>query len=206
MIKNYFKIAWRNLFKNKTSSFINISGLAVGMAVAILIGLWIYDELSFNKYFENHDSIARVVQNQTINGETSTRENNPIPLGIELSNSFKSDFKRVVMSTQAKDYIISSGDKKFIQAGNYMQREAPEMLTLKMLAGNRDGLTELNSILLSETLSKKLFGDEDPMGKSVRVDSSDYLTVTGVLDTAGELRVEGAVFGRIAGNNAARVR
>ena len=61
MIKNYFKIAWRNLFKNKTSSFINISGLAVGMGVAMLIGLWIYDEMSFNRYHKNYDRIAQVM-------------------------------------------------------------------------------------------------------------------------------------------------
>jgi cytoskeletal protein RodZ len=62
MLKNYFKIAWRNILKNKTSSFINISGLSVGMAVAILIGLWIWDELSFDKYHQNYNSIAQVME------------------------------------------------------------------------------------------------------------------------------------------------
>ena len=65
MIKNYFKIALRNLGKNKASSFINIGGLAVGMAVAMLIGLWIYDEFSYDKYHKNYDRIARVMQHQT---------------------------------------------------------------------------------------------------------------------------------------------
>ena len=62
MIKNYLKVAWRNLVKNKASSFINIGGLAVGMAVAMLIGLWIWDELSFDKYHQNYDRIAQVMQ------------------------------------------------------------------------------------------------------------------------------------------------
>ena len=84
MFKNYFKIAWRNLckkskirnlIKNKFSSFINIGGLAIGMAVAILIGLWIYDELSFNKNFKNYDRIAQVMQNATMNGETGNGDN-----------------------------------------------------------------------------------------------------------------------------------
>jgi len=68
-MKNYFKTAWRNLLRNKVSSFINIGGLAIGMAVAILIGLWIYDELSFNKDFKHYDRIAQVLQNNTMNGE-----------------------------------------------------------------------------------------------------------------------------------------
>jgi len=65
MIKNYLKVAWRNLSRNKVYSFINISGLAAGMAVAILIGLWIYDEVSYNKYHKNYDRIAQVIQNVT---------------------------------------------------------------------------------------------------------------------------------------------
>jgi hypothetical protein len=73
MFKNYFKIAWRNLVKSKGYSAINIGGLAVGMAVAILIGLWIWDELSFNKYFKNHDRIAQVMQHQNFNGEIATQ-------------------------------------------------------------------------------------------------------------------------------------
>ncbi|WP_295791486.1 ABC transporter permease [Mucilaginibacter sp.] len=72
MIKNYFKTAWRNLVKNKVHSFINIVGLSVGMAVAMLIGLWIWDELSFDKFTKNHDNIAQVIQNVTNNGEVQT--------------------------------------------------------------------------------------------------------------------------------------
>ena len=180
MFKNYVKIALRNLFKNKVTSFINIGGLAVGMAVAMLIALWIYDELSFNKYHVNYNRIARVSQHQTIRGETSTRENNPIPLGTELRHSFKEDFKFVVMSTQTQDYIISAGDKNFTQSGNYMQPEAPELLTLKMHYGSRDGLKKMNSILLSESLSKKLFGDVDPMDKMVKINNELNVIVTGV--------------------------
>ena len=72
MLQNYFKIAWRNLLKSKLYSAINILGLATGMAVAILIGLWIWDELSFDSYFKNHNQLAQVMVSQTIKGETST--------------------------------------------------------------------------------------------------------------------------------------
>src|SRR3982074_3213275 len=99
MIKNYLKIAWRNLIKNKASSFINIGGLAVGMAVAMLIGLWIYDELSFNKYHQNYDRIARVMQHVTINGEIGRWAAMPYPMGDELRNSYGSNFKYVLMSS-----------------------------------------------------------------------------------------------------------
>jgi len=80
MLKNYLKTAWRNLLRNRASSFINISGLAIGMAVAVLIGLWIYDELSFNKNFKNHNRIAKVIQNVSNNGEVQTWMSVPYPL------------------------------------------------------------------------------------------------------------------------------
>ena len=81
MVKSYFTIAWRNLIKNKGYSAINIGGLAVGMAVAILIGLWIWDELSYNKYHQNYDRIVRVMQNQNFNGEIGTQVSNPYVSG-----------------------------------------------------------------------------------------------------------------------------
>ena len=99
MFRSYFKIGWRNLLKNKGYSFINISGLAVGMAVAMLIGLWVYDELSFNKNHEHYNSIARVKYNSTWNGEVGSSTYVPFPLGPELSQSFQNDFEHVVMST-----------------------------------------------------------------------------------------------------------
>src|SRR5580698_11678371 len=99
MLKNYFKIAWRNLRTNKTSSFINISGLAVGMGVAMLIGLWIWDELSFNKNFKNYDRIAQVIQNVTNNGEVQTWTAVPYPLAQEIRVNYGGDFKQVVMAS-----------------------------------------------------------------------------------------------------------
>ncbi|GAB4046632.1 ABC transporter permease [Spirosoma litoris] len=180
MLRNYLTIALRNLAKNRMYSVINMGGLAVGMAVAILTGLWIYDEYSFNHYHQNYERIARVMQHQTIRGETSTRENNPIPLGTMLRNEFKDDFTSVVMSTQTQNIIVASGDKVFSQKGRYMQAEAPELLSLQMNYGNRNGLTELNSILLSETLAKMLFGDADPLNKLVRLDNEINVKVTGV--------------------------
>src|SRR6185436_16436715 len=110
--KNYFKTAWRNLGKSKMHSFINIIGLSLGMAVAMLIGLWMYDELSFNKNFQNYDRIAQVIQNVTNNGEVQTWRSVPYPLAEELRKNYSSDFKKVVMAGGGGNHILSFGDKK----------------------------------------------------------------------------------------------
>jgi putative ABC transport system permease protein len=180
MIKSYFRIAWRNLARNKISSFINIGGLAIGMAVALIIGLWIYDEISFNTWHKNYDRIAKVKTHANYNGKIYTIDSHPMPLGSELRASHGSDFKYVVVSTQTERHILSLADKKFTESGNYMQPEAPDMLTLNMLKGSRTGLNELNSILLSESLAKKLCGDEDPIGKILKLDNKFTVKITGV--------------------------
>ena len=99
MIKNFFTIAWRNLLKSKVYSAINIAGLATGMAVAILISLWIWDELSYDHYHKNHELLAQVMTTQTFNGETGTGQAVAEPLGIELRNKFGSDFTAVSMAS-----------------------------------------------------------------------------------------------------------
>ncbi len=182
MYKSYLKISWRNLFRNKAYSAINIGGLAMGMAVALLIGLWIYDELSFNKYHQNYDRVARVMQRVTVNGVTGANSHVPFPLGPELQQSYGNDFEHVVMSTFLQDRIISNGDKKFNQLGQYMQAGAPDILTLRMLKGTQSGLKETYSILLSESLATALFAHEDPINKIVRIDDRYDLNVTGVYE------------------------
>lgn len=182
MIKNYLKIAWRNLIKNKVSSFINIGGLAVGMAVAILIGLWIFDELSYDTYHKNYDRIVQVMQHQTFNGDIGTQTSLPIPLGTKLRQDYTGDFKYVVSSSQTEKHIIAAGEKKLVQLGNFMQPEAPEMLTLKMLEGSRAGLSEQSSILLSARLKKALFGDADAINQLIKIDNKFNVKVTGVYE------------------------
>ena len=180
MLRSYFKIGWRNLFRNKGYSLINIGGLACGMAVAMVIGLWVYDELSFNKYHKNYDRIAAVMLKATVNGETRTGRHMPFPLGPELSESFKSDFEHVVMSTFTDDHIITNGDVKFTESGNYMEPDGPKMLTLEMISGTYEGLRDLNTIMLSQSLAEKLFGEEEPMNKVVKIDNKADVKVTGI--------------------------
>ncbi|MDB5285377.1 MAG: transporter permease [Mucilaginibacter sp.] len=182
MIKNYFKVAWRNLLKNKAHTFINVTGLSVGMAVAILIGLWIWDELSYDKHFKNYDRVVQVMQHQTMNGEVSTQAAMPIPLGTMLRQDYKNDFKYVVLSSWTFGHIVTYGDKKLLTQGNYMQPEAPDLLTLKMLKGTRSGLNDPSSILLSSTLAKSIFGSADPMYKVIKLNNRYSLKVTGVYE------------------------
>ena len=182
MLSNYLKIAWRNLIRNKVYSFINIGGLAVGMAVAMLIGLWLYDELSFNKYHQNYDRIAQVMLNQTFDGKVGTQEETPPPLGNALRTTYGTDFTHVVMSTEAFPTLVAFGDKKFTKIGRSAEAEMAEMLTLKMLKGTRASLKNPTAIILSESVATAFFGDVDPLGKVLKLNDKRTLNVTGVYE------------------------
>ncbi len=182
MIKNYFKIAWRNLIKSKGYSAINIGGLAVGMAVAMMIGLWVYDELTFDKYHKNYDRIAQVMQHATFNGQVETQTANPALMGPELRSKFGSDFKYVVQSSWTGSHLLSVGDKNFSIIGNYFEPDGPEMLTLKMLKGTRAGLKEPYSIMLSASVAESIFGKDDPINKTIKFDRNYDVKVTGVYE------------------------
>src|ERR1044071_4673109 len=182
MVKNYFKIALRSLRRNKGYSIINIGGLAVGMAVAILIGLWIYDELSFDKYNKNYDRVAQIMQHQTFNGYKGTENSIPMPLVTELKNKYGSNFKYLVMASWQGKFILSYGDKKLSIEGNYMDVDAAKMLSLRMLKGTDNGLKDPHSILISASTAKAIFGDEDPMNKSIKIANKLDVKVTGVYE------------------------
>jgi ABC-type antimicrobial peptide transport system permease subunit len=182
MIKNYLKIAWRNLLRNKFSSLLNIGGLAIGMAVAMLIGLWIWDELSFNKNFKNYDSIAQVMQNNTMNGEVGTGESSPWPMGEELRKSYGSNFKNVTMATYNNGHILTYGDKLLTINGTYFEPEALDILSIKLLKGTKTALNDPSSILLSASTAKTYFGNSDPIDKMMKMDNNTVVKVTGVYE------------------------
>lgn len=182
MIKNYFKIAWRNLLKSKGYSAINIGGLAVGMAVAMLIGLWVYDELSFDKYHKNYDRIAQVMQHANFNGKVETQVANPAVMGPELRNKYGSDFKYVVQSSWTGGHLLTVGDKQISKVGNFFEPDAPEMLSLNMLKGTRAGLKDPYSIMLSASAAQSIFGAADPMNKVIKLDRTLDVKVTGVYE------------------------
>ena len=180
MIRNYLIVAMRNFSRNKVFSFINIAGLSIGMAVTLLIGLWIRDEISYNRQFENYDRIAQVMQTQSFNGELGTQDAVPFPIGEQLKKEYGSDFKYVTMSSWNNDHIISSGDKKIIIDGSYMEPVAADMLNLHMLNGSRAGLSDMHGILISKQTAHTLFGNADPMGRLIKIDNDQQVKVTGV--------------------------
>ncbi|WP_396636667.1 ABC transporter permease [Maribacter sp. R77961] len=182
MFKNYLKIAARNLIKNKTYSLINIGGLALGLAVAMFIGLWVNEEISFNSNFENHDRIAQVLMNKTDNGETRTRYTQPYPLAEELSNLYSDDFKYVVMSSFPGDNVFSVKEKNLNQYGAFMQEDALRLFSLKMLKGNYNALNDPNAIILSVSAAKALFGDEKAIGETLQLNNDVVVTVKGIFE------------------------
>jgi len=182
MIINYFKIAWRNLIKNKVYSAINIVGLAVGMAVAMLIGFWIYDELSYNKSFKNYEQIAQIMQHQTLNGEVGSQTSLPYLVGDELRKNYGSDFKYISMSGWTNDHILAFGEKIITQSGNYFEPQIIQMLSMKMLEGSTSALLDNHSIILSETTAKALFGNADPINRRIKIDSKFDVRVSGVYE------------------------
>lgn len=182
MIHNYLKIAIRNLTRNISYSIINIGGLAVGMSVAMLIGLWVYDELSYNRYHTQYTRVAQVMQSQTLNNNVYTQYAIPYPLGIELQKSYGSDFKYIVMSSWTGDHILSYESHSISSVGNYMDVDAPRLMDLKMIKGSPDGLRDPASILLSQSTAKAMFGDEDPINKMMKIDNSLDVKVTGIYE------------------------
>ena len=181
MIKNYFKIAWRNLKKNKMYSFINIGGLAVGMAVAMLIGLWVWDELSFDKYHKNYDRIGQVWQFVKFDVEKASYNSVPVQLAEEFRTKYP-DFESASVTTYNRTTVLGTEDKKISRTGMYTEPQFPEMMTVKMLSGTRNGLKDMNSILLSESLAKVLFGKDDPLTKVLRMGNKTDVKVTGVYE------------------------
>ena len=180
MFKSYFKIGWRSLLRNKGYSIINISGLAIGMAVAMLIGLWIFDELSFNKSFKNYSRIAKVYHNLTFGGDVITHDGVPQPLGPELKNNF-AEFDEVVIASEQGEHIIGYEENKFTKNVLFVEPQFFEMFSLHMVHGTRAGLKGIHSIVLSKTFAEDLVGD-NAIGKMIKFDNRDNLMVTGVFE------------------------
>jgi ABC-type antimicrobial peptide transport system permease subunit len=181
MFSNYFNIALRSLRRSKFFAFLNLAGLSVGMTVAMLIGLWIWDELTYNQYHQHYDRLAQVWQFQTFNGEVGSQTAMPVPLGPELRQKYP-DFAHVALSSWTFDHIVAVGDKKFVRSGNYAEPDLPEMLALKMRHGTRNGLRDVNSILLAQSVAEALFGKADAVNQVVRLDNRSDLKVTGVYE------------------------
>ncbi len=182
MFKNYFKTAIRNLVKSKGYSAINIGGLTVGMAVVMLIGLWIWDEFSWDRNFKNYDRIVQVMQNQVFNGEVGSQVSVPAVMSGEIREKYGSDFKYVLQSSWNFQHTLAIGEKKFLKQGSYFETGVIDMLSLNIVKGNRDALKEPYSIVLSSSVATTLFGQEDPINKVVKLDNKYDVKVTAVYE------------------------
>jgi putative ABC transport system permease protein len=178
MIKNYFKIAWRNLLKHKLYSFINIFGLALGMAVTILIGLWVWDELSFNKSFKNYDAIGQLYQNRTFDGETGTYPSMAMPIGQELRTKYP-DFEKVALAqTEGHNFLYK--DKKLNRTIVFAEPDFLDIFSVQTTKGTNQELKNINSLMLSESMAETFFGNEEPVGKIIKLDNKVSLQIIGV--------------------------
>ncbi|MGV3604194.1 MAG: ABC transporter permease [Dyadobacter fermentans] len=182
MIRNYLQIAWRNLTKNTVFSAINMIGLSMGMATAILLGLWLWDELSFNRYHQHYGRLARVMQHQTANGQTFTSTATPLPLRNALAHDFGGDFSHIALSSWTEDHILAYGGNQFTRKGNCVETHFPAMMSLKMLRGTAKTLDDPTSVILSESVARALFGGAEPINKVIKVDNKHHFKVTGVYE------------------------
>jgi ABC-type antimicrobial peptide transport system permease subunit len=152
------------------------------MAVALLIGLWVWDEFSFNHYHQHYDRIAQVWHQSMHQGEVHRGGYSPYALADELRTAYAGDFTRVILLSETEEHILAYGDHKFTRKGNFLSDGAPDMLTLRMLKGTRTGLQDPASILLSQSAAEALFGTGDPLDKIVKLDNTANLKVTGVYE------------------------
>jgi len=182
MIRTYFRTAWRHLLTGKIHASINVAGLAIGMTVALLIGLWVSEELSFDHYHRNYRRLAQVMDVENINGTRNTSDAIAIPLAEALRSHYADAFARTALVYPNFIHSLAAGDKKISASGVWAQPDLPDMLTLKMIAGRRNALKDLSSVLITRSLSLALFGRSDPMNQSIRVDNLTSMNVAGVFE------------------------
>ncbi|PWT70670.1 MAG: ABC transporter permease [Bacteroidetes bacterium] len=179
---NYLKTGWRFVRKNRATSIINIGGLAVGMTVAILIGLWVWDEVSFDHNNKNHERIAQVWQNGIVNGETNSWIVLPMPLSQTLRDEYGSDFSKVVMTSWNEAHVLNVFDKRFVKNGTFMEADGPALFDLQMIKGSMHSVKGPEDVLISSSLSKAFFGDKDPVNQVIQFDNKNNLKVVGVYE------------------------
>jgi putative ABC transport system permease protein len=181
MFKHFLTVARRSLLKNRMSTFINIGGLSIGMSIVILIGLYIWNEVTFDHYHLNHRTLAQVMTNQRYNGQTETMSRVAVPSAEAIRTRYAKAFDHVSLVSRSKDdHIVVWRDKKLSQSGYWVEQDFPEMFTLDMIEGQRNALNDPSSILISSSAATSLFGSMDPLNLTVRVDDQLEFRVAGV--------------------------
>jgi putative ABC transport system permease protein len=182
MFKVNFRLSLRSLLRHKLYSFINVSGLAVGLASAILICLWIQNEVSHDRFHPNIDRLYLLNNRDQNSGGVYVFNLTCRPLGPAIQKDYPEVERVVRYDNGTANFLISNGDKHFSINGSFVDTGFFGMFNFPLLEGNPStALNSVKNIVLTQQLAKKLFGNQDAMGKTVKVDSVDYLTVTGVL-------------------------
>src|ERR1700753_1238045 len=173
MFRNYLKVAFRNLWKNKGFSFINIIGLSIGMASAILILLWIQNEVTYDDFHEKKDRIYEVWNRATFSGELHCWNTTPKVLASALQEDLP-EVEHTVRINNGKNYLFSVGEKRIMMRGNIVDSLFLEVFSYPMLQGNpQTALLDPYSIVLTQSCARSLFGSENAMGKTIRIDNKD---------------------------------
>lgn len=181
MLKNYFKAAWRNITHDKGYSVLNISGLAIGMAVTLLLGLWIYYQYSFDRFLPGYQQVYQVKSNYNAGGDVNTQPSTPTKLADVLRSEFP-EIEYVSETDWFGNHGLKVADKRLYISGGQVQKDFLRIFQFPLLGG--DAATVLKdpySIVLTESTAKLLFGQNDPLGKTVQFDNTNALKVTGIL-------------------------
>jgi putative ABC transport system permease protein len=188
MFKNYFKTAWRNLWKNKTYSFLNIFGLAIGIACAGLIFLWVEDEVNWDSNNTNKNSLYIARVNASVEGGVFTHSSTPGLVAPAMQQQIPGIENTCRTSEATTSLLFSNSDKSMYASGKYAEPSLFSMFTLPFVQGNAaTAFQQLHSIVLTEKTAKKFFGTEiNVLGKTVRVDNNQDYVVTGVLKNIPE--------------------
>src|SRR5260221_10998784 len=174
MLKNYLKIAWRNMLNNKVYSSLNIVGLAMGMAVALLIGLWVFNQYSYDRFLHEYDQLYQVEINFTDPHEgTHTQAAVSIPLADVLRNTVPGiQFVAETDWVGAESHDLLAGNKKLLIKGGSVAPDFLKIFRYPMVKGDTNSvLKDVYSIVLNESTAKALFGNDDPLNKTIRIDN-----------------------------------
>lgn len=187
MFKNYFKTTFRNLWKNKGYTFLNIFGLGIGIACAALIFLWVEDELNYNDYFSNKENLYKIKDSQTYDGTTFTFDATPGPLAAGIKNDIPG-IKRTARSNQGTvSLLFSLGDKNIYEQGNYVDSTFFSIFHLKFLKGNTASpFPQLYSLVISKKMAEKFFNSIDIVGKTLKVNNKQEYAIAGVIEDLPE--------------------
>ena len=183
MIKNYLLVSIRNITRNKLFSSVNILGLTFGIASAILIFFWVNDELSVDQFHENVGRLYRVMENQQYtDGRLFTFSSTPGPMAPIIKEKYP-EIELASRYTWEVTNLFTYDDKFFYEKGRYADSDFMEMFSFKLLAGDRKtALSGKNSIVISQAMAQKYFGQEDAIGKALVMNTKNSFTVTGVLN------------------------